>query len=139
MKKEELRQDKSALEGYTWDVCYVKNEDGKDEKVLSSGWDVKAGALENAWDDINHRVEEARNAVKNGEKSPIYYFFELRLMDMQVSSGYTGFWGFTINRHMKPSVFRKLSDKKLQKYEKLFMKYEKSSLNTRNRHEKYEA
>lgn len=120
MKKEELPQDKSALEGYTRDVCYVKNKDGKYEKALSSGWDVKAGALDNAWDDINQRIEDARNAVINGEKSPIYYFFELRLMDMQVISGYTGFWGFTIKRHMKPNVFKKLSDKKLQKYADAF-------------------
>jgi len=120
MKKEELPQDKSALDGYTRDVCYVKNENGKYEKALSSGWEIKSEALDNAWNDINHRVEDARLAVKNGEKSPIYYFFELRLMDMQVISGYTGFWGFTIKRHMKPSVFKKLSDTKLQKYADAF-------------------
>jgi len=120
MKKEELPQDKSALDGYTRDVCYVKNENGKYEKALSSGWEIKSEALDNAWNDINHRVEDARLAVKNGDKSPIYYFFELRLMDMQVISGYTGFWGFTIKRHMKPSVFKKLSDTKLQKYADAF-------------------
>lgn len=120
MKKEELPQDKSVLDGYTRDVCYVKNENGKYEKALSSGWQVKSEALDNAWDDINHRVEDARIAVKNGTKSPIYYFFELRLMDMQVISGYTGFWGFTIKRHMKQSVFKKLSDTKLQKYADAF-------------------
>lgn len=120
MKKEELPQDKSALEGYTRDVCYVKNAEGKYEKVLSTGWNVKSEALDNAWNDINHRIEDARKAVINGKKSPIYYFFELRLMDMMVLSGYTGFWGFTIKRHMKPNVFKKLNDKKLQKYADAF-------------------
>ncbi|MDH5365654.1 MAG: hypothetical protein OEW67_01605 [Cyclobacteriaceae bacterium] len=120
MKKQELPQDKSALEGYTRDICYVKNKDGKYEKALSTGWNIKAEALDNAWDDINHRIEDARNAVINGEKSPIYYFFELRLMDMQVITGYTGFWRFTVKRHMKPHVFKKLSDKKLQKYADAF-------------------
>lgn len=120
MKKEELPQDKSALEGYTREVSYVKNKDGKYEKALSTGWDVKSGALENAWDDIHDRVAEAREAVKNGTKSPVYYFMELRLMDLQVLAGYTGFWGITIKRHMKPKVFAKLSEKKLQKYADAF-------------------
>ncbi|MDH5474248.1 MAG: hypothetical protein OEX22_01005 [Cyclobacteriaceae bacterium] len=120
MEKKNVPQDKSALSGYTRDVCYVKNKDGKYEKALSTGWEVKAEALGNAWDDIHNRVEEAKIAVKNGKKSPIYYFFELKLMDMHVISGYTGFWSFTIKRHMKPHVFKKLSNRKLQKYADAF-------------------
>lgn len=120
MKKEEVPQDKSGLEGVTRDVCYVKNEDGKYETTLSTGWDVKKVALDNAWEDINERVEEAKKAVREGQKSPIVYFMELNLMDMQVLSGYTGFWFFTIKRHMKPHVFKKMSDQKLQKYADAF-------------------
>ena len=76
--------------------------------------------MDNAWDDIKERTEEARLAVKNGEKSPIYYFMELRIMDFPVLTGYTGFWTFTIKRHMKPSVFKSLSEKKLEIYAKAF-------------------
>ncbi|MBA3705960.1 MAG: hypothetical protein H0W84_08700, partial [Bacteroidetes bacterium] len=53
-------------------------------------------------------------------KSPIYYFMELRLMDLQVLAAYTGFWKFTIKRHMKPSVFQSLNEKKLNIYAKAF-------------------
>jgi len=120
MKKEDLPQDKSALEKVTRELCYVKNEDGKYTTDLSTGWEVKKAALDNAWDDIKERVEEARIAVKNNVKSPIYYFMELRLMDLPVLSGYTGFWKFTIKRHMKPNVFQSLSNKKLSIYAKAF-------------------
>ncbi len=120
MKKKDLPQDKSALENVTRELCYVKNEDGKYTTGLSSGWDVKKDALDNAWDDIRQRVEEARLAVKNGEQSPVFYFMELRLMDLPVLSGYTGFWKFNIKRHMKPEVFKSLSDKKLEIYAKAF-------------------
>ncbi len=120
MKKEELPQDKSALASMTRELMYVKNSQGKYTTDLSTGWEVKKDALDNAWDDIRERVEEARLAVKNGEKSPICYFMELRIMDLIILSGYTGFWGFTIKRHMKPSVFRSLSEKKLSIYAKAF-------------------
>jgi hypothetical protein len=120
MKKEELPQDDSALKVMTRELCYVKDNDGRYTTGLSTGWDVKKQALDNAWEDINERVDEARKLVKSGEKSPVYYFMELRLMDMPVLSGYTGFWSFTIKRHMKPSVFKNLSDKKLAIYAKAF-------------------
>ncbi len=120
MKKEDLPQDKSALEKMTREICYVKDNKGKYVTDLSRGWDVKADALDNAWEDINDRINEAKMAVKNGEKSPIYYFMELRLMDFPVISGYTGFWKMTIKKHMKPKVFASLSDKKLSIYAKAF-------------------
>ncbi len=104
----------------TREVCYVKDSDGKYITDLSTGWNVKKDALDNAWEDIKERTENARLAVKNGEKSPICYYMELRLMDLQILSGYTGFWKFTIKRHFKPSVFNTLSDAKLKKYAKAF-------------------
>ncbi len=120
MKKEEIPQDKSALENMTRELCYAKNADGKYTTGLSTGWEVKKDALDNAWDDIKERIEDARKAVKNGEKSPIHYFMELRLMDMMILKGYTGFWGFSIKRHLKPAVFAKLGDEKLKLYAKAF-------------------
>jgi hypothetical protein len=116
MKKEDLPQDESALKSMGRELCYVKDEDGNYVTHLSSGWDVKKEALDNAWDDIAERVEEAKKAVAIGEKSPIHYFMELKLMDMPVIMGYTGFWIWSIKRHLKPSVFVKMSDKKLTKY-----------------------
>ena len=120
MKKEEVPQDPSALAGITRDVCYVKNADGKYTTDLSTGWSVKKDALDNAWDYINERVQEAALAVKNNEKSPVLYFMELKLMDLHILSSYTGFWKFTIKRHMKPQVFKNLSENKLNIYAKAF-------------------
>ena len=82
MKKEDVPQDPSALVGVTRDVCYVKDKNGKYTTDLSIGWDVKKQALDNAWDDIKERVEEAAKQVKNGEISPIFYFMEKKLMDL---------------------------------------------------------
>ena len=120
MKKEDVPQDPSALVGVTRDVCYVKDKDGKYTTDLSIGWDVKKQALDNAWDDIKERVADAAAQVKNGEISPVYYFMELKLMDLTLLSSYTGFWKWTIKRHFKPSVFKSLSESKLITYAKAF-------------------
>jgi len=120
MKKEDLPQDPSALVGVTRDVCYVKDKDGKYTTDLSIGWDVKKQALDNAWEDINERITEAAAKVKSGEISPVFYFMEKKLMDLPLLSGYTGFWQWTIKRHFKPSIFKSLSQSKLQTYAKAF-------------------
>lgn len=120
MKKSELPQDAGHLANFTREVCYVKNEEGKYQAELSVGWEVKSDALDNAWGDIEDRIKEARTDVKNGKLSPIAYFMELELMDFVVLSGHTGFWKWSIKRHLKPAVFAKLSDKKLLKYADAF-------------------
>ena len=120
MKKEELPQDPSVLDKFTKDLCYVVDESGNYTTGLSRGWEVKAAALDLAWDDIKERIEDARQKALKGEISPLLFFMELRLMDMDTLAGYSGFWKWQIKRHMKPSVFNNLSDKKLQRYAKVF-------------------
>jgi hypothetical protein len=120
MKKSELPQDKSALINFTRELCYVKNEDGKYETELSTGWDAKTVALDKAWEEIDTRIKYAEEQVRNGQASPILYFMELRLMDFLVLSGYTGFWQWQIKRHLTPKIFRRLSEQKLNKYAAAF-------------------
>ena len=86
MKKEDLPQDDSALKKVTRELMYVKDNDGKYTTDLSTGWEVKKTALDNAWDDIKERSEDARLAVKNGKKSPICYFMEVKIMDLAILS-----------------------------------------------------
>lgn len=120
MKKKDLPQDDSTLGDITRELCYTQDESGEYTTGLSKGWEVKAKALDVAWEDIRERTAEARSKVENGEASPILFFMELRLMDLAILSGYTGFWKWTIKRHIKPNNFNKLSNKKLQKYADAF-------------------
>ena len=116
MKKENVPQDRSALAKLTKELSYAVDENGNYITTLSNGWEVKAEALDIAWDDIKQRISDARAKVEKGEASPILFFMELRLMDVGIIAGYTGFWQWQIKRHMKPAIFAKLSEKKLQKF-----------------------
>jgi len=120
LKKSEIPQDKSLLVGFTREVDYAVDESGRYTSGLSTGWEVKSSALDIAWDDIHHRVNDAKEKVLRGEASPVLFFMELKLMDPGILSAYTGFWQWQVKRHMKASVFKKLPEKKLQKYADLF-------------------
>jgi hypothetical protein len=120
VKKSETPQDPSKLEGFTREVDYVVDESGKYISALSTGWEIKTSALNLAWDDIQKRVEEAKQKVLNGEASPVLFFMELRLMDPGILAAYTGFWQWQVKRHMRAEVFRKLPERKIKKYAELF-------------------
>jgi hypothetical protein len=120
MKKEDIPQDDGALTKLTKEVVYAVDNSGNYTTELSKGWQVKATALDVAWKDIEERIEDARKKVLNNEASPILYFTELRLMDIGIVAGYTGFWKWTVKQHLKPVVFKKLSEDKLKKYAEAF-------------------
>lgn len=120
MKKEEVPQDMSALGKITKEVCYATDETGQYTTQLSNGWDVKITALDKAWEEIADRVAAAKQKVLNGEASPLLFFMEKGLMDIKLLAEYTGFWQWQVKRHLKPEIFKELSDKKLQKYAEVF-------------------
>lgn len=134
MKKEDIPQDNGALNKLTKEVVYALDNTGKYTTELSTGWQVKANALDVAWEDIEQRVKAAKQKVADKEASPLLYFMELRLMDFSIVAAYTGFWKWTIKQHMKPSVFEKLPDKTLQKYAAAF-NVSVAELKTMNVHE----
>ncbi len=120
MKKEDVPQDLSSLGKITTEICYATDESGKYTTQQSRGWDVKIGALDVTWENVEKRMKEAKEKLERGEVSPLPYFMEKNVMDLVILSSYTGFWKWQIRRHCKPGVFSKLSDKALRKYAEVF-------------------
>jgi len=121
MKINEVPQDDAhMLEGKTKEIQYAVDENGNYTRVKSVGWEPKNIIMQQAWDEVNENIEMALNEVKAGKKSPIYYFMHKNIMTVSLLAEYTGFFGWTVNRHFKPSIFAKLSDKKLEKYAEAF-------------------
>ena len=120
MNKEDVPQDLSSLGKITKEVCYATDASGKYTTELSKGWEVKMSALDVAWQDIGERVAAARAKVLKQEASPLLFFMELKLMDVGVLAAYTGFWKWQVRRHLRPSVFKKLSDRRLRRYAEVF-------------------
>ncbi|MDI1356468.1 MAG: hypothetical protein PSX36_16240 [bacterium] len=120
MKKEDLPQDSGALSKFTREMCYVVDEKGNYITDLSSGWDVKTTALDATWKNIHARIESVRKKVVDKKVSPVLFFMEWRLMDIDILSAYTGLWKWQIRRHLKPEVFQKLGPRLLEKYARAF-------------------
>jgi hypothetical protein len=120
MKKDEIPHDLGALGKITKELCYAVDESGKYTTELSEGWEVKENALDVAWHDVENRIAFAKQKVLNKEASPLLYFMELKLMDIPIVAAYTGFWKWQVKRHLKPSVFKKLPDRKLSRYAAIF-------------------
>ena len=121
MKKKEVPQDKSNLESANFrELCYAVDENGEYTTENSSGWEPKTVALNNAIEEINERIEDAKKRVLDGKTSPIEYYMELHKMDVGILASYAGIWQCKVKRHFKPSVFRKLSDRTLKKYAEVF-------------------
>ena len=120
MKKEDIPQDTGAFGKITKEVQYATDGAGNYTTGLSKGWEVKNSANDAAWQDIGERVRSAREKVLKQEASPLLYFVELKLMDVKVLAGYTGFWVWQVRRHLRPAVFKKLSGKRLRRYAGVF-------------------
>ena len=67
MKKEEVPQDKSALDNFTKEVCYALDDSGKYVTTLSTGWEVKTTALNMAWKDIEQRIQSVKEKVQRDQ------------------------------------------------------------------------
>jgi hypothetical protein len=121
MKKDNVPQDKGNLSNINMkELVYATDENGNYTTSLSTGWEPKTIALSNSIEDINERIANAKELVKNNQASPIYYFMELNKMDVSILSSYVGYWQWRVKRHFKPNIFSKLTDKMLQKYADVF-------------------
>ncbi|OOF55496.1 hypothetical protein BKK56_06220 [Rodentibacter genomosp. 2] len=115
----DIPQDNSKIFQGQRKVIYA-TRNGKFEAGTTTGWQAETFATEQAVDELNQLTEQALQAVKNGEKSVIYYLMYKNRYDLQTLAQATGFWQWQIKRHFRPEVFRKLSERNLEVYAKVF-------------------
>lgn len=122
MKVNEVPQDSKNFKGgdTVSKVVYAVGKDGKYTGVNSAGWDAENEATKQAWDAIDEELAETEQEVKAGKLSPIAYYMKKSLMDIGLLAKYAGKWQWQVKRHMKPSVFKKLKTKTLERYASVF-------------------
>jgi len=101
-------------------LLYATDKDGHYTGIPSVGWEAENIATQGAWDEVTETLRETEAAVKAGKLSPIAYFMQKSLMDETLLAKYVGKWKWTVKRHMKPSIFSKLSDNVLTQYAAVF-------------------
>lgn len=117
MKDKEVPQDDAnMLQGKLREPVYSLDENGNYTIIKSVGWAPKNAVMQQAWDNINERVEDVRQKVLHGELSPLAFFMEKNMMDSKLLAQYMGFWNWTVKKHLKPKYFKKLSEETIIRY-----------------------
>ncbi len=101
-------------------LMYATDREGHYTGVASLGWEAENIATQSAWDEVNESLNETEAAVHAGQLSPIAYFMQKSLMDLPILASYVGKWRWTVRRHLKPQVFKKLKPTTLAKYAAVF-------------------
>jgi hypothetical protein len=73
-----------------------------------------------AWQEIDGRIAGAKQKVLNNEASPLLFFMELRLMDIEYFGRLYRLLEMADKTPPKPDVFKMLSEKDLKKYAEAF-------------------
>ena len=121
MKDKEVPQDDAnMMRGKFREPVYSLDKDGNYTVVKSVGWDPMNAVMQQAWDNINEKVEVTRKKVLNGQLSPIAYYMEKNIMDIGLLAKYMGVWRWTGKKHMKPKHFKKLTGEQLTQYAEIF-------------------
>jgi hypothetical protein len=121
MKTKDVPQDDANMMRGKWkDPIYTVDEKGNYTTSYSLGWDVKNTVMQQAWDNINEKVEAIRQRVLKGELSPVAYYMEKNIMDVRLLAKYMGLWKWTVKRHLKQKHFKKLPEDTLAKYADIF-------------------
>ena len=100
----EIPQDDSKIFRGQKKVIYA-TQNGHYKPGTTTGWDTEAFVTEQAVEEFNQLTNEALDAVKRGEKSPLFYYMYRYRFDLQTLAQTTGFWQWQIKRHFKPSIF----------------------------------
>ncbi len=121
MKTTDVPQDDAnMLQGKFKEPVYSLDADGNFTTVPSVGWNPKNEVMQEAWDNVNMKIERAKQDVVSGKVSPIAYYIEKNIMDVGLVASYMGIWKYRVKKHLKPKNFMKLSYGMLERYAKVF-------------------
>ncbi|MBI5235972.1 MAG: hypothetical protein HY886_06970 [Deltaproteobacteria bacterium] len=116
MKAKDVPQEMSQIGDGNRRACYAQDEHGNYVVVRSIGWHVEDVVNAQAHVEIDRAIESARLEVLSGVSSPLKYHMLRRQMTVGLLAATTGFWRFTVSRHLKLKVFDKLGRPTLERY-----------------------
>lgn len=120
MKISEVPQDDIKTLGGERKALYAVDDEGRYAQTTTRGWEVEEIALHQVIDDFEEQARKATLRVKRQETSPIEYFMLKNWMDPLTLAQAMGLCRWQVRRHFKPGVFRKLDEKTLTEYARIF-------------------
>jgi hypothetical protein len=116
MKRDEVpQQNAKAFMGHS-KLLYAQDENGNYVRAPSSGWEAEEIVLDQAIAEYEHLAADAWQRARQGHGSVLEYHMYRERMDLVLLAQSTGYFKWRVRRHLKPGAFRKLSDKRRQRY-----------------------
>lgn len=119
MKKIHVPQEANATLDGIRKVMYAPNEKGDFEKV-NYGSEIEEFATKLAVNEYEELMAKALKEIQEGITSPIAFYMFKNRMDIPTLASIVGMFQFNVKRHLKAEVFKKLSDRKIEKYANAF-------------------
>ncbi|HVC28805.1 MAG TPA: hypothetical protein VNF48_04575 [Gammaproteobacteria bacterium] len=109
------QQNAKAFMGHS-KLLYALDENGRYVRAPSSGWEAEEIVLDQAIAEYEHQAKDAWQRARQGLTSTLEYHMYHERMDLVLLAQSTGYFKWQVRRHLRPSVFQKLSIKCRQRY-----------------------
>jgi hypothetical protein len=119
MKKIDIPQENNSTLNGQKKVMYGTNENGEFQRVNYAS-SIEEFATITAIQEYKELEKECLEDIKNNIASPIKYYMFKNRMDLPTLSSAVNMFSFRVKRHLKMKVFKKLSDKIIEKYANAF-------------------
>ena len=116
MNINEVPQEGNATLAGVRKAVYARAENGQLVTVASQGWEVEEIVTQQAVDALKEQANAALARAKAGLSTPLEYWMYEKRMDITVLAQSTGFWQWSVRRHLQPARFTVLSNKVLGTY-----------------------
>lgn len=116
MDLDNVPQEGNATLGGHRKAVYARDANGRMVIAPSAGWEAEEIVTSNAVETLHAQAEEARVRVKAGTASTLEFWMYERRMDIPLLSQTSGYWQWRVKRHLRPDVFSRLDDARLQRY-----------------------
>jgi hypothetical protein len=116
MDLDSVPQEGNATLGGHRKAVYARDANGRMVIAPSKGWEAEEIVTSNAVEGLQTQAEDARKRVQAGTASTLEFWMYERRMDVLLLSQTSGYWQWRVKRHLRPEVFTKLPDDKVQRY-----------------------
>jgi hypothetical protein len=116
MKKDEVPQQAAKAFMGRSKALYATDENGDYKIVGSTGWEAEEIVLDQAIAEYEAQIAEVLPKIKAGQASSLEYHMYKCRMDVLLLAQSSGFFQWQVRRHLRPEIFRKLSQSKKERY-----------------------
>ncbi|MBU4262459.1 MAG: hypothetical protein KKC76_11410 [Proteobacteria bacterium] len=101
-------------------VSYSVNRRGEYELIPESVWQPVNVVNQQAWQEIEKKIDLSRQKVLAGQVSCLHYYMTANQMDPALLAQYVGQSRWKVRLHLVPFIFNRLSANTLRIYAELF-------------------